>query len=741
MPIIPTDGHSIAEPFWKILEAFDPDYLFHYQPVGQDLKNHNSDRYADAVERFAAGFTDEGEEMTSELKKQAEKKARDKSIDGLEVSSSLEDKIVKRLNPFHRESVICRRSKGRTGVPHQLTNVTEIASSADLEETHYFDLSVLPAELRLLATSVIGDSSGLIEGISERGVDPEVQEITLNNLDSLLQKAWDPKRNDLRFPYDLTNLHCTSAYRSHITRVEEPDVIVLGSSLEDYCLYQSLYSLKAHVYWIPELPKSTEQATAEQENEAALHRLRWRVSTVIKSTGPHRGEQSSLISKSADSEQLSRVRDQIGEDIIISRRDPEIEDFISISDGIDSFLSYRREVFERDNIGHGSVMQFDNGESIDGVSTPQPKHFEAASLYDHQWITDLEIEDYNLPRAAEFGPQTVDIHLYDSEYVRATRRGFSYVCPHHTHFGKPPIPNPTIRLTRPLNLFQTLFGKAEYHVQPSDKGDFQTQVLRRVDGLDELSHLLLRPEIRSILNCYAKTEASTPDGTVVHLQGNSRSYLSFRGVQEIVEELDSDTPSLIDELTDLGFLRRGLVLQCQFCRNANWYDLEELGQSFRCERCRQTQQIRQPHWKQPEDGPNWYFELDEVVYQYYQNNTHVTTLALGALQEDSNSFLFAPELEIRDDPDKSDPVFEIDICAIVDGQIIIGEASISPTKGEDDVDPYITLAGQVGAQTVVFASLNSEWSDHITGYTQAKCEGMDVDPLFLEREDLLHKES
>lgn len=470
--------------------------------------------------------------------------------------------------------------------------------------------------------------------------------------------------------------------------------------------------------------------------------MRWRLSRIIRATGPYRGEQSSLISRSADSERLSRVRDQIDEDIIITHRNPEIEDFISISDEIDPFLPYSREVFEQDNFDHGSVMQFDNGESVDGVNTPQPKHFEAASLRDHRWITDLEIEDYNLPRVAEFGSQIVDIDgLYDSEYVRVTQRGFSYVCPHHAHLGKPPIPNPTIHLTRPLNLFQTLFGKAEYHVHPSDKGDFQTQVLRRVDGLDELSHLLLRPEIRSILNCYATTENSTPDGTVVHLQGNSRSYLSFGGVREIVEELDNDTPSLIDELTDLGFLRRGLVLQCQFCRNADWYDLEELGQSFRCERCRQTQQIRQPHWKQPEDGPNWYFELDEIVYQYYQNNTHVTTLALGALQEDSNSFLFAPELEIRDDPDKNDPNLEIDICAIVDGKLTIGEASISSTKGEDDVDDYIALAGDVDAKTVVFASLNSEWSEHITSYAQGRCEGTDIEPLFLEGEDLIHKES
>lgn len=233
VPIIPTDGNSISEPFWRILETFDPDYLFHYQPIGLDLKDHDSDRYADFVDRFATDLTDEEEEVTPEHRNQAERQVRDVLVDGLELSSSLEEKIVERFNPFHRKSVVCRRARGRSGVSHPLTDVTEIASSSDLEDTHFFDLSALPIELRLLTTSAIGDSSGLTEGVSDRGVDPEVQEITLDDLDSLLQKAWEPKRNDLRFPYDLTNLHCASAYRI-FTRAEDPDVVVFGSSLEDY---------------------------------------------------------------------------------------------------------------------------------------------------------------------------------------------------------------------------------------------------------------------------------------------------------------------------------------------------------------------------------------------------------------------------------------------------------------------------------------------------------------------------
>ena len=35
--IVPTDGKSIDERFWTLLEAFDPDYVYRYWNSGEDL--------------------------------------------------------------------------------------------------------------------------------------------------------------------------------------------------------------------------------------------------------------------------------------------------------------------------------------------------------------------------------------------------------------------------------------------------------------------------------------------------------------------------------------------------------------------------------------------------------------------------------------------------------------------------------------------------------------------------------
>ena len=744
VPIVPSDGESIEEPFWRVLKAYDPDYLFRYQPVGADIEEYDSEVFSERIREISGDFSEEDSDISSQMEEREIEDFRNLRLDETQVDASLRSQLLEGLNPFHfDEETVCRPLTGRRdNVGHNmLTDITDIASISDLQEVQYHDFSALPAELHLLATSVMGEPSNSMLGkIHKRGVAPEVQKITPSQIDNIMDKAWDRSKELPRIVYDLTNLNCVSTYPVDANRFEEPGVIICGDSIEDYCLYQCLQSLKLHVFWLPKSLITPDSTLQDGDTQEAAHRTRYVLCRHAISAGMqvHRGDHTLLVSDSMDSDQLKSVKKTLLETpAILPPGSSDPDEVIQIADGVSHLLSYRRRVFERDNRGHSSVLQFDRGASVGGVETPKPKHFEAASIYDHQWITDLEVENYNLPQEAEFGPQTIDINLYDSEYVRTARKGFSYVCPHHTYFGKPSVPSPTIRLEDPLRLFQTLFGKASYYVQPSDKGDFQTQVIQRVGDLEDLSSLLLRPEIRALLRCYSSSENSTSDGNTVYLKGSSRAYLAFRGIAERIEGSDRDVTAVIDELTDSGFLRRGLILQCQFCRNADWYDLEKVSQSFRCERCRQTQQIKQPHWKKPKEGPRWYFELDEIVYQYHDNNTHVTTLALSLLKSESESFLYAPELEIRNDPDKNKPDFEIDICAIADGKLTLGEASSSADKGEDDVDDYVQLAKEVNAKTVVFATMASEWSGHIKNYAEEKCEGSELETLFLEEEDLL----
>lgn len=746
MPIIPTDGESIEEPFWSILEAFDPDYIYCYQPDGKDVEDYDSAWFSEYVDRYVNQVTGDNETLSPEERAQYERQVRHTRFDELRVSEELISEIKNRLSPFHREGRIVRRVKGREGaIGHPLTNASDVASPDDCQDTVFHDLSALSLEMQLMAASVMGRSSEVLrDELSDMDVEIEEKLIGPDEFDTLIRHAWEHGERGEELLHALTNIHCSPAYRSSIRRYEEPTVLVCGSTVQDYCLYQSLFSLKAHVCWLPDSMQAGNETGDLGAEEQAMMRLRWKLSNQICAADgllTHRsGDEVRLITVSRGHDELEDIGKHIESDIMIPDSGEEFAKNLNISNRIDDLLQYRREVFESGNVDHRSSMQFERGVSVDHVDTPKPRQYDAVLQAGHRWVTDIEVENYHLPTIATFGPSTVDIHWYDTDYARVTQRGFSYFCPHHTNLGGQTLDQilarPTIHLQAPLDLFETLFGRAGYHIRPSDKGDFQYQAQLRVGGFEALYELLCRSEIRDLLDRYVDTDESTPGGGVVHLGGIGRCYLSFDGVEEITEDRDT-TVDLIDELVEMGVLRRGVILQCQYCRNSDWYDIGDLAQHFNCRRCRHEQRIQHAHWKQPARGPDWYFELDEIIYQFYVHNTDVTVLALGALKEDATSFLHIPELEISQDEDLGNPEAEIDICAIVDGNIVIGEASVSGNKTRDDFNTYISLADDIDADTIVFVALADEWSPDLIEYATEQCGQAGKEAKFLAGRDLL----
>src|SRR6266852_2112721 len=43
--IVPTDGKDIAKDFWKILSAYDADYIYYYAKTAKDLKTTRPEQY------------------------------------------------------------------------------------------------------------------------------------------------------------------------------------------------------------------------------------------------------------------------------------------------------------------------------------------------------------------------------------------------------------------------------------------------------------------------------------------------------------------------------------------------------------------------------------------------------------------------------------------------------------------------------------------------------------------------
>jgi hypothetical protein len=105
------------------------------------------------------------------------------------------------------------------------------------------------------------------------------------------------------------------------------------------------------------------------------------------------------------------------------------------------------------------------------------------------------------------------------------------------------------------------------------------------------------------------------------------------------------------------------------------------------------------------------------VYQGLINDCYLTLLTLDFLrQRGPRGFLYTFEVDLRQAADDS-PYCEIDVCAVVNGDLVIGEVK----KGdklerqrlpeEQCISRYHELAEGLGVRLAVFATAETAWSE------------------------------
>jgi hypothetical protein len=162
-------------------------------------------------------------------------------------------------------------------------------------------------------------------------------------------------------------------------------------------------------------------------------------------------------------------------------------------------------------------------------------------------------------------------------------------------------------------------------------------------------------------------EAACSKLSRVVLDGRSFAFLNFDAIVKILEDIET-AKETIDKYIVKGIFYRGIILHCNRCADLDWFDIAEIGQTFTCRRCGTTQHYTAQSWRHPHE-PSWFYKLDEIVYQMIAHNGEVTLMSLNALQKRSfNSFLFAPELSIKEKGSKKG-FMEIDICCVMDGTL------------------------------------------------------------------------
>lgn len=181
-----------------------------------------------------------------------------------------------------------------------------------------------------------------------------------------------------------------------------------------------------------------------------------------------------------------------------------------------------------------------------------------------------------------------------------------------------------------------------------------------------------------------------------------------------------ETRHVLDSYLVREIVKRGHCFQCSHCLSFDWYPLEQVGQSFRCHRCSTENPVTSSSWKGG-DEPTYYYDLAEVAYQAFSNNVEVPSRALARLAKDSRSFDEMPNVEVHKD---NEGKIELDLWALVDGRIVIGEAKSgdrikrNAAKEQEWLQRLANVAEAITADEVAFATATS-WRQQTRTYIKA----------------------
>ncbi|MBI4100704.1 hypothetical protein HY439_03125 [Candidatus Microgenomates bacterium] len=755
--IIPTDGTTIDKDFWQILERYSPDYLVSYYYTFAGLSLADPKAYERGIKNRYSQLEKAFPDMTEDsIKEHVNQEAEMSVYHKFNFTDQLQQELKQRLSPFYFEDHIVREKvTWNSKVTFPLTPIEKIIPHSDINNIFSVNLpkKYQNSDLKLIVYSVSGFATNeylkelekigvtidyvpnsypiksILEDVVKGGVDLSSQKLerelseTLNNK---AKKEWMPETDYLRqSPFSVSMLklgryHKVTEHRDW----EEPVVLVVGDTIQDFCYYYSLSKAHGDFYWMPKslldkfdraLSKKIKANKYLTELEAVPYAI---VNVLYSKIGYGYDDKKILLtSRSLLNQELDRLRDILIKAINSGNFSKSIE----VANGQD-FTKCMLNVIEQDNYTNQQTQTFVDGQSIGRIETPKPKNFKYIDPREHRWITEISIDGYKLPQLHFLGHQAIPIS--NAHDVRISSEGISYFCPNISYFGGDidvVLMKPKLNLIEPIEIFREYYKEAGYkQVSISDKGQLSQRAIAKFGSLDRVGVFLIPEKNRNLIEKFIKAPPTADESTgeeIVFV--NQRNYLNFKSIAITLGD-EKEAISLIDEFILKEIFHKGFIFHCEACLKSDWYGVESITSKFKCSRCGHEQTYSHKHWKSPQE-PSWYYKLDEVIREGFVQNMTVPLLTLYFLKRKSpESFLYVPELGLwKDNVEKNRPDLEIDINCIADGKIIVGEAKTNNISKED-INIYAAFVKLLKKypDEVVFSTLNNDWSSDIKSEIQ-----------------------
>jgi hypothetical protein len=746
--IVPTDGNSIEPIFWDLLEKFDPDHLILYQRSAKDLRIDQPEIFDGLLQRHIAAWEKQINEKASDIAVEQIKEQLERCyLSNFSISDNLQTQLKDRLSPFFFRNWIVETTHSADedpAYPHTqlvdvlpalrmpLSAVQRSPLGSTTEETLWAGSQCgycLPSTLERL------ESAGLAL-VTAVGADQTLDCF----FGQLLSNAFPDARG--RHTHSIADASiCGLGWYRHKSfhYWEEPTIVVVGDTLRDFCIYQCMSRLRERVVWL--LPSIGRDALNQTKIEAEKRYLRdgFKFLAALHSLTSHSATHTDsvvLVSASLGGDGLSGVRDYASQFSLFGAETWRV----GLLQQTLGFHPLR--LYEANNARMPALVSVSDDRVVELLEPRRPKFLGDFSPSKIRWVSEISFAESELPRHFALAEWMMGNSANTTKEIRISSEGLAFLTISSILFGghdaETASVRPNIRIPTARQIFELASRCGDLACAVSDKGVYTSTAIQKFGGLEKLAAFFRSDVGRAFLAAYRQQKGTAAPG--IYLNDDRRRYLDFTALQEIAGNRDT-AAQLQDDFAEKRIFYRGFIFRCRFCSRCAWFAVGEVSDSFVCKRCHREQIYTKTNWKMP-DQPNWYHQLDEVIYQGVINDMHVPVLALDSLRRRGVSGLtFSEELaytEISSDK----PFIESDLNCVVDGQLTIGEAKTGDSLGGSSRQEAKTLASfrklvmALRARRVVFATQEKGWRKATEDKIRAAFADLPVRLQLLHHKDL-----
>ena len=748
---IPIRGDDVAHPaFWPLIELFDADLWATYIHTIRGLQLADPERYeqwlSTQVDQWVNEYGGTVEAATDRL-------TTDQTLDTWlspgAIPEPLANAIKRRSGPAMQFGQLSISSYTAGDMSSSfVVNVFDIYPLPD--RIYLFEYDDLPLPLGLLIATRFGALHPQhMRKLEAAGIDAEVISIEENSLDFILPLSWgirpwpygshegalmtayrDSGESATKFtesgPFALSLAGC-GRWRRGPSHKRTAVTVVVGTTANDYYYAQALEHCGVQAFWLPGgsalgdndvdvrvrrilaecLGSALRDGRPREEDDDVLH--------ICSLSLPHDEivEASRRLQEASPGGVLSRLK-AVSRAWLPEGRIPLIAD-------VKHYDSYLEEPFKDDEMQRS-------------VPVLLPSAIHAKDPWNIIWWVDVEDNTSRLPGRVALNELIVTGEETWTTIARSGKDGIAFFS--RTQGFTPAgaalqqmAERPRLQFPSISKVFGHLFASEGYTVSESAAGRFRRLTIDLWGGIHQLYGDIADDGRFALLKTWLSKKDSGVDPGV-YLR--TRRYLSFEDAVNASGMEEPMTRVVLDHYLDRKIVRRGLILKCQHCLHFEWYPLDSIRQFFLCERCLTECMVTAGSWRCGNE-PQYYYDLAEVATQALRHNVHVPVRALVRLSRNQRSFQEMSEVEVV----KDGRSLEIDLLALVNGRIVIGEAKTTDflKKGKQKerrwLQRYVTLAEDITADEVVFAT-TTQWCTRTKSHIDEAFQSSNVSVQVME---------